>query len=58
MSLHVLPPRGLRYPAQRGYCDLCRREDVADGRFPLSASDETVEWHRQKLLRELRENGC
>mgnify|MGYP005751720617 CR=1 FL=1 len=24
-----LPPLGLRFPAQRGYCDLCRLEYVA-----------------------------
>lgn len=25
----LLPPLGLRLPAQRGYCDLCAREGVA-----------------------------
>lgn len=25
----TLPPLGLLYPAQRGYCDVCRLEDVA-----------------------------
>lgn len=29
MSVARLPPRGLRQPAQRGYCDTCRLEDVA-----------------------------
>ncbi len=28
MVLAVLPPRGLRFPAQRGYCDLCAIEDT------------------------------
>lgn len=27
-----LPPRGLRLPAQRGYCDQCQLERVAWGR--------------------------
>ena len=58
MSLTVLPPLGLRFPAQRGYCDQCRLEDVAAGRYPPAISNETKEEHRQKLMQELRENGC
>lgn len=34
---HVqLPPRGLRLPAQRGYCDTCRIEDVARQAYLLA----------------------